>query len=129
MIFNLVESIVDTRESGIIEGVPKQIGDSDLNSTDSGLVDGRGIATDYAVNELNQVVQITRAAANGVFAPDIAEPLPLTDFAYLERLFYDFNDNVVRVTLAPGERPGDPAALDAELRAERRRRARPKGGL
>jgi RHS repeat-associated protein len=59
-------------------------------------VDGRGIATEYVVNQLNQVVQTVRAAAHNVFAPDPAEPLPLTDFRYLERFFYDFNDNIVR---------------------------------
>ncbi len=59
-------------------------------------VDGRGIATDHVVNQLNQVVQIVRAAAHNIFAPDPPEPLPLTDFKYLERIFYDFNNNVVR---------------------------------
>ncbi|MCB9154976.1 MAG: DUF11 domain-containing protein [Caldilineae bacterium] len=60
-------------------------------------VDGRGIATDHAVNQLNQVVQTTRAAAHQVFLPNPAEPQPLTDFQYLERTFYDFNDNEVLV--------------------------------
>ena len=58
-------------------------------------VDGRGIATAYVVNELNQVVQITRGAAHSLLPPDPAEPQPLTDFQYLERFFYDFNDNLV----------------------------------
>ncbi len=30
-----------------------------------------------------------------MFAPDPPDPLALTDFQYLERIFYDFNDNVV----------------------------------
>lgn len=59
-------------------------------------VDGRGIGTDYVVNELNEVVQTTRAAAHGLFTPDPTEPLALTDFQYVERLFYDFNGNRVR---------------------------------
>lgn len=59
-------------------------------------VDGRGIATDYAVNQLNQTVQIVRSAAHNVFAPDPQEPLPLTDFKYLQRNFYDFNNNIIR---------------------------------
>jgi RHS repeat-associated protein len=59
-------------------------------------VDGRGIATDYFVNELNQVVQITRTAAHGLLVPNPPEPLPLTNFQYLGRTFYDFNDNVVQ---------------------------------
>lgn len=59
-------------------------------------VSPRGIATDFVVNELNQVVQLVRAAAHDVFVTDPAEPLPLTDFQYLERSFYDANNNVVR---------------------------------
>jgi RHS repeat-associated protein len=58
-------------------------------------IDGRGIATDYVYNQLNQVVQVTRAAAHGLYGPDPNEPLPLTDFQYLQRYFYDYNDNVV----------------------------------
>jgi RHS repeat-associated protein len=66
--------------------------------------DGRGIRTDYAVNQLNQVVQITRAADVAAAAgADPSDPLfnhsdvnqRLTAFAYLERIFYDFNNNVV----------------------------------
>ncbi len=60
-------------------------------------VDGRGIATDYVVNELNQVVQVVRAVAHDVFTSDPAEPLSLTDFQYLENTFYDANDNVIRL--------------------------------
>ena len=56
---------------------------------------GRGIATNYVVNQLNQVVQEVRGAAHGLFATDPHEPVSLTDFGYLERTFYDFNDNVV----------------------------------
>jgi RHS repeat-associated protein len=59
-------------------------------------VDGRGIATDYAVNQLNQITQIARASGHNVFAPKVPEPLPLTDFKYLERISYDFNNNIVR---------------------------------
>ncbi|MCB0187076.1 MAG: hypothetical protein KDE31_22570, partial [Caldilineaceae bacterium] len=58
-------------------------------------VDGRGIATDYFVNQLNQVVQITRAAAHGLVTLSPEEPEPLIDFQYLTRIFYDANDNVV----------------------------------
>jgi RHS repeat-associated protein len=59
-------------------------------------VDGRGIATDYVVNQLNQVVQIVRAAAHNLLAAKQQEPVPLVDFRYLERFFYDFNNNVIR---------------------------------
>jgi RHS repeat-associated protein len=58
-------------------------------------VDGRGIATDYAVNQLNQVVQVTRAAAHGLYGLDPLEPVPLTDFQYLTRYFYDYNNDLV----------------------------------
>jgi RHS repeat-associated protein len=56
--------------------------------------DGRGITTSYAVNQLNQAVQITRAAQvpSGISTD---EPLPLTAYSYLERIFYDYNNNVV----------------------------------
>jgi RHS repeat-associated protein len=56
-------------------------------------IDGRGIATDYTYNQLDQVVQTTRAAA--VPGVSTAEPLPLTAFQYLSRTFYDYNNNVV----------------------------------
>ncbi len=59
-------------------------------------IDGRGIATDFVVNELNQVVEIVRAADHNVFGPDPAEPQALTDFAYRRRFFYDSNNNIVR---------------------------------
>jgi YD repeat-containing protein len=60
------------------------------------ITDGRGIRTDYFVNELNQTVQTTRAAAVPASGPGHAdEPLPLVPFAYLDRVFYDWNDNVV----------------------------------
>ena len=64
-------------------------------------VDGRGIATDYTYNQLNQVVQITRSAAHDVFLPDPAEPVGLTNFQYVSRYFYDFlhftNEGALRV--------------------------------
>ncbi|MGH2734799.1 MAG: RHS repeat-associated core domain-containing protein [Actinomycetota bacterium] len=59
-------------------------------------VDGRGIATDHAVNQLNQIMQTTRAAEVGVYPPDPVEPNTPTAFSYLERFFYDANDNLVR---------------------------------
>ncbi len=59
-------------------------------------IDGRGIATDYAVNQLNQVVQIKRATAHNLNPNALPEPMVLTDFGYLLRLYYDSNGNVVR---------------------------------
>jgi RHS repeat-associated protein len=70
-------------------------------------VDGRGIETDYAVNQLNQVVQTTQAAVVPGTSP--AEPLPLTAFQYLDRTFYDFNDNVI---LHQREDRGDTSHVD-----------------
>jgi len=61
------------------------------------MTDGRGIRTDYFVNELNQVVQTIRAAAvppSGAGNPE--EPLELVAFAYRENTFYDFNNNVTK---------------------------------
>jgi RHS repeat-associated protein len=68
----------------------------DVVSNITRTTDGRGVATDYVVNELDQVVQIVRAAAHGIFEPDPTEPLELHDFKYLERIFYDANGSVVR---------------------------------
>ena len=60
-------------------------------------IDGRGILTKFAVNQLNQVVQITRAAeVPDVGDGDPAEPLALEAFSYIENIFFDFNDNVVK---------------------------------
>jgi len=59
-------------------------------------VDGRGIATEYVVNALNQVVQVVRAAAHDISEAEPAEPVPLADFQYLIRIFYDANNNVIR---------------------------------
>lgn len=60
-------------------------------------VDGRGVATDFKVNQLNQVVQVVRAAAHGLYGTqtDPSELEALIDFKYLENTFYDANDNVV----------------------------------
>ena len=55
---------------------------------------GRGIATDYVVNQLDQVVEIIQAAAHAVFTPAVAEPMPLTDYQYRTD-YYDANNNIV----------------------------------
>jgi YD repeat-containing protein len=59
-------------------------------------VDGRGVATAYTYNPLNEVVTVTQAAATGVYGPGPGEPVPLTAFQYLTRFYYDFNGNVVQ---------------------------------
>jgi RHS repeat-associated protein len=56
--------------------------------------DGRGIETDYTVNQLNQVVQVTQAAAVPT-QTTTAEPLPLSAFKYPLRNFYDYDNNVI----------------------------------
>ncbi len=75
-------------------------------------VDPRGIATDYTVNQLDQVVQVTRVAAHNIFAPDPTEPLTPQDFAYLERYFYDAND---RLVLHQVEQRGNSTGVDGNL--------------
>ena len=51
----------------------------------------------YVINELDQVVEIIRAADHDLLRLNPLEPLALMDFQYLERIFYDFNDNVVEL--------------------------------
>ena len=76
------------------------------------VVDGRGVATDYERNQLDQVVVETRAAAVNVYPPDPVEPLPPTADAFLTRLFYDANDNVV---LVQREDRGNTRQVDGNL--------------
>jgi RHS repeat-associated protein len=73
-------------------------------------VDGRGIATRYAINQLNQVVQIIRAADVTEALRNPEEPnyggcsdqtliecrAGMVAFRYLTNLFYDFNNNLIR---------------------------------
>ncbi len=74
-------------------------------------VSGRGIATEYVVNQLNQIVQIIRAADvsealqnpeepsfTGCSDQDLVEcQAGMVGFRYLTNLFYDYNDNLVRL--------------------------------
>ena len=63
----------------------------------TGLLNGRGVSTAYAVNQLNGLQQITTADdVSGASLADPAEPMALVAFQYLERFFYDFNGNVIR---------------------------------
>ncbi|MFQ5528314.1 MAG: RHS repeat-associated core domain-containing protein [Thermoanaerobaculia bacterium] len=57
------------------------------------VTNGRGIRTEFFVNELDEVVRTTRAVAVPSVSGD--EPVALTAFAYLEHIFYDFNGNLV----------------------------------
>ena len=59
-------------------------------------VDGRGVATDYFVNELNQIIEVSRASETGLATPTPAEPVALQAFGYVEQFEYDANDNIVR---------------------------------
>ncbi|ANM29770.1 hypothetical protein ABI59_09555 [Acidobacteria bacterium Mor1] len=75
------------------------------------LVDGRGIATAFVWNELNQEVERRTAAATSDAAGSIADTptgrgeTGLTPFAYITRTSYDANDNVVRIDIE--DRGGD----------------------
>lgn len=79
-------------------------------------IDGRGVATDYDFNEMNELVQLTQASAHGAFAPAPAEPVELTDFAFLKRFFYDHNGNLVVYQVEDrgdtSEVDGNPAPAD-----------------
>jgi RHS repeat-associated protein len=73
-------------------------------------IDGRGIATEYSVNQLRQVVEITRAAdvSEALKNPEEPKWQACTDqtlieckagmvaFKYRTRIFYDHNNNVVK---------------------------------
>ena len=73
-------------------------------------IDGRGIATQYVVNQLNQVVRIVRAADVSEARRNPEEPnweacreldlaecnRGMTAFAYRVSLYYDHNNNVIR---------------------------------
>ncbi len=77
-------------------------------------VDGRGVATDYSVNQLDQVVQVSRAAAVNVYPPDPPEPQAPTADALLERYWYDHND---RMVLKQIEDRGNTRGVDGNLPA------------
>lgn len=74
--------------------------------------DGRGVRTDFSVNQLDQVVQVSRAAAVNVFAPDPPEPIALSAEAFLSRYWYDHND---RLVLAQTEDRGNTSGTDGNL--------------
>ena len=59
------------------------------------VVDPRGVKTQYAINQLDQVVQILRAASVGNGSPD-PEPMALSAFSFVRQLAYDGNNNVVQ---------------------------------
>jgi YD repeat-containing protein len=75
-----------------------------------GELDGRGILTEYVVNQLNQVVQIIRAADVSEALRNPEEPnfsgcadstlvecrAGMVPFRYLTNIFFDFNNNVIR---------------------------------
>ena len=72
-------------------------------------VNGRGIATDYTYNQLNEVVEVSRAAGHGLLSQTTTEPLDLTDFAYSTRYLYDANGNIA---LYQVEDRGDTSGVD-----------------
>jgi YD repeat-containing protein len=78
------------------------------------VADGRGVATDFTYNQLDQVVQTASAAATGLLTPDPPEPGPLTAEALMTRYWYDHNDNVV---LTQTEDRGNTRGVDGNLPA------------
>jgi RHS repeat-associated core domain len=87
-------------------GVPPTTRESGQNPTVNGIhlyfnydrvgnikntTDGRGIRTDYIVNELNQIVEITRADSDS-----IGEPVAAAHLSYKEQFQYDLNDNLIK---------------------------------
>lgn len=58
--------------------------------------DPRGVETRQVLNQLDQPVQILRAASTGNSVPDPPEPTPLSAFAFITDLYYDANNNVVQ---------------------------------
>ncbi len=103
----LAETLRDTesdpsRNNGT-DPEPVRIGDAyayDPVGNKTRATDGRGIETTYFVNQLDQVVRTTRAAAvpaQGSGNPP--EPLALTAFAYIEDSRYDFNDNLTQTSI------------------------------
>ncbi|MBU1495177.1 MAG: hypothetical protein KJ956_14565, partial [Actinobacteria bacterium] len=57
-------------------------------------IDGRGVRTDFEVNQLNQIVSISVAS-------DVSQAIEngLAPFSYKSRIYYDYNDNVVKTDL------------------------------
>jgi YD repeat-containing protein len=82
------------------------------------VINGRGIRTDYFVNELNQILQTTGAAdVSGSATASPSDPLynhsdtqqRLTAFAYKSRAFFDYNN---RVVLSQIEDRGNTSGVD-----------------
>ena len=73
--------------------------------------DARGVVTDHVFNQLNQIVETTRASAIIDPFANPAEPVPLVTFAYRERSQYDFNDNLIRRQV---EDRGDTSSVGAD---------------
>ncbi len=74
--------------------------------------DPRGIRTDYTYNQLDELVQVTGAAAHNVFPPDPIEPQTPVDFQFLQRYFYDHNG---RLVVSQIEDRGNTSATDGNL--------------
>ncbi len=64
-------------------------------------IDGRGIATEYIVNQLNQITRAIKASSVSEAAANLEEPkgnddeTGLVAFKYIENIFYDFNNNII----------------------------------
>ena len=78
---------------------------------------GRGVRTEYDYNELDQIVEIRRAAPVPVgktnpITPSPSEPLAFENFEYKERFWYDLNN---RVVLRQVQDYGDTTSVDGNL--------------
>jgi RHS repeat-associated protein len=76
-------------------------------------INGRGVATEYVVNQLNQIVQSIRAADVSEALRNPEEPnfggctdtsliecqAGMVAFRYLTNYFYDYNDNLIRLEI------------------------------
>ena len=72
------------------------------------MIDGRGVRTDFKVNQLNQIVEVVRAA-------DVSQSPEngLAAYGYRTRVYYDFNNNVIKseVEYRDGNNPNLPQWL------------------
>lgn len=104
----LGREIKDTTSSDNSDGVALNIS-TDYRYDQVGniisILDGRGVLTQFEVNQLNQVVKVARAADVSV-SPESG----LIAFSYTVTNFYDHNENLVRVDVE--NRDGNVPSLD-----------------
>jgi len=110
-------TVSDNKTNPTTTGIKVSYTYDDVGNTVT-MTNGRGIRTDYFVNELNQVVQITRAAdISEAASASPSDPLynhsdsqqSLTAFSYKVRKFFDYNNKAV---LTQSEDRGNTSAVD-----------------